>query len=108
MTDARQQDLRQLLRRWSFSPEANEGEEEPVVSIRRRLYLRWMAFARVLGKINTVVLLTIVYVVILGPVSLVFRVLRRDLLDRNHEERASYWYDREHEEHSIERRSRQF
>ncbi|HCA82046.1 MAG TPA: hypothetical protein DEP53_20135 [Bacteroidetes bacterium] len=108
MTGERQDALRRLLSKWIFAPPAAAGKEMSAHSIRRRLYLRWMAFARVLGRINTVVLLTIVYVVIIGPVAIVFRILGKDLLDRSSEERPSYWYDRDNEEHTVERRSRQF
>ena len=108
MTDSRQTALRSLLSKWSFGPPAGGANEVPVESIRRRLYLRWMAFARILGRINTMLLLTIAYVVIIGPVAIVFRILRTDLLDRRSEDRSSYWYDREHEDRSLERSSRQF
>lgn len=108
MNEARQEALRNVLTRWSFAPDADEVDAQSVASLRRRLYRRWMAFARVLGKINAAVLLTIVYIVVIGPVALIFRIIGKDLLDRTSENRPSYWYDREDEEHSVERRSRQF
>lgn len=40
----------------------------------------WMAFVDVLGKVQTTLLLTIVYHVAVGPFGLVARALGRDLL----------------------------
>ncbi len=108
MSDARKEMLRQLLSKWTFAPAPNGEQWLDGGSLRRRIYLRWMAFARVLGRVNTMVLLTVFYFAILGPVALILRILRKDLLDRWFEDRSSYWYDREQEEHSLERRSRQF
>ena len=108
MNEVRQDTLRTLLSKWSFAPPTDPVKKRSADSLRRRLYGRWMAFARVLGKINTIVLLTIVYMVIIGPVALVFRMFGKDLLDRTSDGRSSYWYDRDEEEHSVERRSRQF
>lgn len=51
----------------------------------------WMTFAFALGWFNTRLLLTIVYVVLIGIPAIVLKVIRKDLLDRRWHDRASYW-----------------
>lgn len=52
----------------------------------------WMRFARMLGWLNSMILLTIVYIFILGPIALVLKMFRRDLLQKKKETAAvSYW-----------------
>ena len=42
----------------------------------------WMAFAHALGQLQTGILLSLIYVLALGPMAFVLRVLgRRDLLE---------------------------
>ena len=50
----------------------------------------WMAFALWLGKINTNILLTLVYFLAVGPTALFSRLGRRDLLGLRGVEGASY------------------
>ncbi len=50
----------------------------------------WMAFALWLGKINTTILLTLVYLLAIGPTALFALLTRRDLLGRRAAGEASY------------------
>jgi len=50
----------------------------------------WMAFALWLGKINTAILLTLVYFLAIGPTALGSLLARRDLLGLRGGEGASY------------------
>jgi len=68
----------------------------------RRTYAGWMRFARFLGYVNTVVVLTLFYFLVVGPVALFLKLLGKDLLNRKAEPRESYWEDKEAVEHSIE------
>lgn len=45
-------------------------------------YRGWMAFARVLGIVNTTLLLTLVYFLLIGPLSLIMRAFGSDLLEK--------------------------
>jgi hypothetical protein len=55
----------------------------------------WMAFAHVLGRVNTRVILGLFFFLILSPVSLVMKLARRDLLLRRfHRGHATYWQKR--------------
>jgi hypothetical protein len=51
----------------------------------------WLAFAKVLGRINTFVFLSIVFFLILTPLGLVLRLFGRDELRRRGAAPASMW-----------------
>ncbi|MBF8248748.1 MAG: hypothetical protein HW374_1548 [Bacteroidetes bacterium] len=68
----------------------------------RTLYNWWMKFAHVLAVVNTTLLLTIVYVVLIGPMSLVAWVLRKDPLRHRTENLSSFWQPKEHTSTTLE------
>ena len=69
----------------------------------------WMYFARTLGRVNTIILLTLVYVVIIGPMALLVKILRKDLLQKKmNSTLTSYWRGRASNEPTIERHKYQF
>jgi hypothetical protein len=84
----------------------------PRVSLIKRIWSRlfgwWMAFARVLGHVNTILLLTIMYVLIIGPSWVVLRLLRKDPLRRKAKETGSFWIEKEPLRHSLEETRHQF
>lgn len=68
----------------------------------------WMAFAMVLGHINTRIILTVLYYLVMTPVGLVMRLFR-DPLDRSLKDtRDSQWIRREREPVDVARYERQF
>lgn len=68
----------------------------------------WMKFARAIGWLNTRVLLTLVYFLVFGPVALVARLVKGDLLNRRWDDRKSYWVKKEETVDSLERHLHQF
>jgi hypothetical protein len=66
---------------------------------RSRAYGAWTAFFQKIGSFWTAVILALVYVLSVGPVSLVLRLRGRDLLDRSLEAEASFW--RRHEPNPL-------
>ena len=63
-----------------------------VPRVLRPAYLVWMGLAVVLSFVMTRVLLTLVFVLVMLPISLVLRLIGKDLLDRRLDaEAASYW-----------------
>lgn len=68
----------------------------------------WKQFAHVLGIVNTRILLTITYFVVVALAAIVTRVTRRDLLDRRMTPKESYWHDREQHPIDLESCRRQF
>lgn len=52
----------------------------------------WMALARVLGAIMTVVMLTITFILLITPLGLLFRLIGKDMIDRGFDPEAeTYW-----------------
>ncbi len=57
----------------------------------RKLWTGWKTFAHILGKIQTAIVLTLVYYVAIGPISLIGRIAGRDLLALRRSGAPSYW-----------------
>jgi hypothetical protein len=69
----------------------------------------WMLFAQKLGKFNTILLLSIVYLIVIGLMSLVAKLFRKDLLRKNMNIGSlSYWQIRQSSEQTLERNKFQF
>jgi hypothetical protein len=69
----------------------------------------WLLFAQKLGKVNTLILLSLVYFIIVGIMSLLVRLFRKDLLHRKIDiNLASYWQTRLSSEQSLDRHKFQF
>jgi hypothetical protein len=78
------------------------------MSILRKIKALWMAFAHVLGQVQTAILLSVVYHVAVGPIALVSKALRRDLLTLRRPEGASFAEPLPPISSTIERARRQF
>ena len=61
----------------------------------RGFHRLWMGIAGVLGYVNSRILLTILYYLLLTPYGLISRVFGRDPLDRRGASRDTYWVKRE-------------
>ncbi|HEY6952981.1 MAG TPA: SxtJ family membrane protein [Bacteroidota bacterium] len=77
-------------------------------NIGSKLYKWWMQFARAIAFVNTRLLLTLFFVLVIGPIALVLKLIRKDFLQRSFDTSTSYWRVREPSEHTIENASRQF
>ena len=65
-----------------------------VPSAARAFHVAWMRFAVVLGHVNSRVLLTLVYYLLVTPYGVVSRLVRRDPLRRRGRAEESYWVER--------------
>ena len=72
------------------------------------LWQGWKKFAHALGVVNTRILLTITYFLIIAIAAIIMRLLGRDLLDRRWRKAESYWHQREALDTSLEAAKRQF
>ena len=72
------------------------------------LYKGWMGFARILAIVNTTLILSIVYILLIGPTWLVMKLRRKDLLDRKIDAVPTFWRTKEPIEHTVEQSRRQF
>ena len=69
----------------------------------------WMKLAHVLGVVNSWIILTLVFAVVVTPVALVMRMFGRSPIARGPDPaRASYWQARGPEEFTANRMERQF
>ena len=57
----------------------------------RPLYKRWLKLAHVLGKINTQIILFIVFALVAIPAGLILRLVAKDPMKRRMETDKSYW-----------------
>jgi len=78
-----------------------------IIKIGKTFYKWWMAFARALGVVNATILLTIVYVVVIGAMSIISKILRKDLL-AHRKLGGSFWKNKEPIMHTIEKARHQF
>jgi hypothetical protein len=69
-------------------------------------YARWTRFFQAIGSVWTAVILSIVYLLSVGPVGLVMRLLGKDPLDRALAPEPSFWRAHEPNPHGPERASR--
>ena len=59
------------------------------------IWRAWLKFAHFIGKVNTIILLTLFYAVIIGTVKIISFLGRKDLLDGRAGGQSSYWQKRE-------------
>jgi len=70
----------------------------------RRLLAGWMAITARFGFTQTLVILSLFYALLLGPVALVFGLTRRDLLERRGlRAGGSAWHDADSAAPDLER-----
>jgi hypothetical protein len=68
----------------------------------------WLRFAAILAKVNTAILLTVIYFLVIMPASLIVRIGRIDLMGRRIGEEPSFWCDPESPSMTIEDCRHQF
>ena len=73
------------------------------------LYHIWMKFAAGLGWVNTRILLSIFFFIVITPMALLMRLFGRDALQKKFsQKRDSYWVKRQKKEITPQRYERQF
>ena len=74
-----------------------------------RFFRLWMKLAEAMGFVMTRVLLGLFYFLIVTPVGLFMRLIRRDALNTAyHDGKPTYWIDKEPVEPSVDRYEKQF
>ena len=75
----------------------------------RTIKRMWLLFAQMLVKVNTILLLSLVYLVVIGFMSLLVRLFRKDLLQKKMDfDQTSYWQTRKTGEQTLDRHKFQF
>lgn len=68
----------------------------------------WMRLAGVLGYVNSRIILSALFFLIMTPVGLIVRLVGHDPLTRRHAKKASYWHRRANTRQSHEGYERSF
>ncbi len=68
----------------------------------------WMAFAHILGVVQTTILLTLVYVFFIGAANIIARLLGKDLLRHRMLKAGSFWQPKAPVAHTLEQSRHQF
>jgi len=69
----------------------------------------WLLFAQMLGKVNTILLLSLVYFIVIGLMSVFMKIFRKDLLQKKMNlDQVSYWQTRKTSEQTLDRSKFQF
>ena len=74
----------------------------------RKFHRLWMRLAHALGYVNSRILLSAIYFLMMTPYGLVLRVLGRDTMNRRRSEGQSYWIPRSKTRQSREQFERLF
>ena len=74
----------------------------------RAFHVAWMRFAVALGHVNSRVLLTLVYYLVVTPYGFISRLVRRDPLRRRADRDESYWVERKRTRQAPEQFERLF
>ncbi len=59
------------------------------------IYRGWMKFALVLGWVNTRIILSLVYFIVMTPLAFIFKLVGKDPMCRKLSTADSYWIKRE-------------
>ena len=74
----------------------------------KHIYQGWKQFARRLASIQNMIILSLVYILLLGPVRLLVRLFKKDLLASKTLKANSFWIEREEKKYELERFYQQF
>jgi hypothetical protein len=78
------------------------------MTLLRTVWAGWKKFGHVLGQVQTAILLAIIYHIAVGPIAVIGRVLRRDLLGLRAVPGASHAVPLAPVTSTLERAQRQF
>lgn len=77
--------------------------------IGKTLYRYWYAFAMVVGRVNSVIILSLLYIVLIGLYSMTKKIVALPfVVFRKPVSPSSYWIEKKHTEPSLETLKRQF
>jgi len=90
------------------APKKEAGTPEGFRKVWAVIKAGWLKFAWVLARVNSAILLTLIYFLIVAPTNLVLRVTRTDLLARRIGDDPSFWQAPEHPCDDLEACRKQF
>lgn len=79
-----------------------------LLSLAKKLYEVWIKFAHILAIVNTTLLLTIVYIFLIGIASIFIWLFKKDLLKHRLNFSGTFWKPKEVVVHTLEQTRHQF
>jgi hypothetical protein len=79
-----------------------------LLSLAKKLYKVWIKFAHILAIVNTTLLLTIVYIFLIGIASIFIWLVKKDLLKHRLNISGTFWKPKEVVVHTLEQTRHQF
>ena len=76
--------------------------------MRQKIWAFWKRFAHRLAIIQTTIILTLFYFLMIGIFALAAKLLRKDLLDKRWRKNKSFWKEKEKMLATLEAARRQF
>lgn len=77
-------------------------------NVLKHIYQGWKKLAFRLASIQNMVILSIVYILVIGPIWLLLKLIRKDLINSKPLKDKSFWIERKMEKTEIEDFYRQF
>lgn len=74
----------------------------------KKFWVFWKKFAHRLAIIQTTIILTLFYFLMIGVFALVAKLLGKDLLDKKWKQNKSFWKEKEKLSMAVENARRQF
>jgi Fe2+ transport system protein B len=68
----------------------------------------WMRLVQFIGRMNTIILLTVTYIIVLGIISILARLFGVARLDKINESSISYWKPKSKQDTNFNRNKLQF
>jgi len=79
------------------------------LGVLKSLYGAWMRFAMVVGRFNSKVLLSLIFYLLIFPLSLLVKIFSKDRLGLKFEENSkTYWMDKSQRKFDKDRYEKQF
>ena len=72
------------------------------------LWILWIKFGNLLGRINATIILSLLYLLIITPMGIIRKFFGKDEFFINTKNQKSYWVDFPYKEPSVEHSSKQF
>jgi len=67
------------------------------VQLSEKIALFWLRLANILGKINSFLLLSAIFYLLLTPWAFIYRLFNKDILKIKAKQEESYYFERNHE-----------
>ena len=79
------------------------------MKVLRELYKYWMKFAGFIGRVNSVIILTILFVVVVGLYSIILKIVHLLFIWKPaHHKKTTFWIDKKYNMPELDILKRQF